>query len=148
MTFIITGKPKEMKFKKNNKKILAYVLALCEENWSSGKKMVLFKKKVCIFFQDNFLLIKIPRYLAYSFFSSYSWSIKISNLSWGLLAILNSSKLEIDPFKVSRLALSQFVTFCRAVLMSVSRFDKFDLSDRHIYHLQRGWNVTTFDEKK
>ena len=50
MTFIITGKPKEMKFKKNNKKILAYVLALCEENWSSGKKMVLFKKKSLHFF--------------------------------------------------------------------------------------------------
>ena len=37
----------EIKSKENLKKISAYFLALCWENWGSGKKMVFLLKKTC-----------------------------------------------------------------------------------------------------
>ena len=40
-----------MKVKKNIKKISAWFLAFCQENWGSGKKLVFLLKKACTVFR-------------------------------------------------------------------------------------------------
>ena len=95
----------------------------------------------------SLLSIKIPKYLAYSFASSFPFPSRISRSAFWMLFILKNSKLDLSTLRVNLFDINQSEIFFSAPLTSFSRVCKFLLEWKIKMSSAKRWNVTLLKRK-